>query len=60
MVKKDCKTMSNSEIKLYKMTLENDYEATKAKINELMSHLEELDREYIRAEEEEKIRRTTF
>lgn len=52
--------MSNSEIKLYKMTLENDYEATKAKINELMSHLEELDREYIRAEEEEKIRRTTF
>ena len=52
--------MSNSEIKLYKMTLENDYEATKAKINELMGHLEELDREYIRAEEEEKIRRTTF
>ena len=60
MIPKDCKKMTNNEIRLYKMNLENEYEATKAKISELEKLLDELDVEYIKAENEEKIRRTAF
>jgi len=52
--------MSNNELKLYKLALENEYEAIKAKITALEEQLDELDREYIKAENEEKIRRTSF
>ena len=52
--------MSNNELKLYKLALENEYEAVKAKISALEEQLDELDREYIKAENEEKIRRTNF
>ena len=50
--------MSNNELKLYKLALENEYEAIKAKINTLEEELDKLDREYVKAENEEKIRRT--
>ena len=52
--------MTNNELKLYKLSLENEYEAVKAKISELESQLDTLDREYAKAENEEKIRRTEF
>ena len=52
--------MINNELKLYKLSLENEYEAVKAKISELESQLDALDREYAKAENEEKIRRTDF
>ncbi len=52
--------MSNNELKLYKLALENEYEAVKAKIAALEEQLDELDREYNKAENEEKIRRTAF
>ena len=45
MVPKDCKNMSNNELKLYKLALENEYEAVKAKIAVLEEQLDELDRE---------------
>jgi len=60
MVAKDCKNMSNNELKLYKLSLENEYEAVKAKIAALEEQLDILDREYVKAENEEKIRRTAF
>jgi hypothetical protein len=60
MVPKDCKKMSNNELKLYKLSLENEYEAVKAKIMTLEEQLDSLDREYEKAENEEKIRRTSF
>lgn len=60
MVPKDCKTLSNNELKLYKLSLENEYEAVKAKIAALEEELDKLDLEYNKAENEEKIRRTTF
>ena len=60
MVPKDCKNMSNNELKLYKLALENEYEAIKAKIIGLEEQLDELDREYNKAKTEEKIRRTNF
>ena len=60
MVAKDCKNMSNNELKLYKLSLENEYEAVKAKIATLEEQLDELDREYVKAENEERIRRIGF
>ena len=60
MVPKDCKNMTNSELKLYKLSLENEFEAVKAKIAALEEKLDELDREYIKAENEENIRRKAF
>ena len=60
MVAKDCKNMSNNELKLYKLSLENEYEAVKAKIAALEQQLDDLDREYVKAENEEKIRRIGF
>ena len=60
MMAKNYKEMTNNELKLHKLTLENEYEATLAKIRELEGHLDELDREYIKIENEEKIRRTSF
>ena len=60
MVPKDCKNMSNNELKLYKLSLENEYEAVKAKIANLEQQLDDLDREYAKAENEEKIRRIGF
>ena len=60
MVPKDCKMTSNNERKLYKLSLENEYEAVKAKIRALEETLDDLDREYAKAESEEKIRRTAF
>ena len=60
MVQKDCKNLSNNELKLYKLSLENEYEAVKAKIAKLEEELDKLDREYEKAENEEKIRRTAF
>ena len=52
--------MTNNELKLYKLALENEYEATKVKIEVLEKQLDDLDREYLKAENEEKIRRTGF
>ena len=60
MVAKDWKTMTNNEWKLYKLSLENEYEAVTAKITELEKQLDELSVEYNKAENEEKIRRTSF
>ena len=57
MIEKDCKNMSNNELKLYKLSLENEYEAIKAKISALEEELDKLDRTYIKIENEEKIRR---
>lgn len=58
MIRKDIKNMSNNELKLYKLSLENEYEAIKSKIKNLDERLDSLDREYIKVENEENIRRT--
>jgi uncharacterized protein involved in exopolysaccharide biosynthesis len=60
MVQKNCKNLSNNELKLYKLSLENEYEAIKAKIAALEEELDKLDREYEKAENEEKIIRTAY
>lgn len=57
---KDCKNMTNNELRLYKMSLTNEYEAIKSKIASLEKELDDLDREYIKVENEENIRRNAF
>lgn len=60
MVEKDYKNLSNNELKLSKLNLENEYEAVKAQIAELEQKLDKMDREYQKILNEEKIRRTAF
>ena len=60
MIPKDCKNMSNNELKLYKLSLTNEYEAIKSKILELEKELDKLDLEYRKVENEENKRRNSF
>ena len=48
----DWKNMGNTEIKLKIKTLEEEYTATKNKINNLLDNLDRLDNEYIRGKKE--------
>lgn len=52
--------MSNNELKLYKLSLTNEYEAIKNKILELEKELDKLDLEYRKVENEENKRRNSF
>lgn len=49
---KDCKNLSNAEIRLYQENLKNEYEVIKAEIAERFKLLDEMDREYNKAEAE--------
>lgn len=57
---KNCSEMSNAEIKQHMMTLENEFEAKKAKIKELCEELKKLEDEYIKAQNEINLRKTIF
>lgn len=49
---KDCKNLSNAEIRIYQENLKNEYEVIKAEIAERFKLLDEMDREYNKAEAE--------
>lgn len=49
---KDLKTLSNSEIMLYKETLKNEFEVLKVEISNKCKELEKIDAEYNKAESE--------
>ena len=53
---RDFKNMSNSEIRSYMSSMENEYKAVKNKINNLIGKLDELDVEYNNAKKELDIR----
>ena len=57
---KNCSELSNSEIKEYVMTLENEFEPTKAKIRLLCEELEKIESAYNSAQNEIKLRKTVF
>ena len=57
---KNCSELSNSEIREYIMMLENAFMAKKNKMKELCEELEEIEREYEKAQREIKIRKTIF
>ena len=57
---KKCSELSNSEIKEYLLTLENEFEAKKAKLREICEELKEIENAYIDAQNEIKIRKTIF
>lgn len=54
---KDVKQLTNTEISLYKKELENEYETIKTKINKLCDELEQLDKEYVKVENEVGVRK---
>ena len=57
---KNCSELSNSELKLYLESLNNEFEAKKAKIKELCEELVEIENAYNDAQNEINIRRTIF
>lgn len=57
---KDFSEMSNSEIKLYQKTLENEYETIKKEIGDKLKKLDEMDVEYNKATAELNKRKTRF
>lgn len=57
---KNCSELSNSEIKEYIMSLENEFEAVKAKIKVLCEELEKIEAAYNSAQNEIKLRKTVF
>jgi hypothetical protein len=56
MEKIDWIKLTTPEIKLKKLTMEREYDSIKFEINKLLSKLSELDKEYIKAENEIKKR----
>ena len=60
MVEKNCSELSNSEIKEYIMTLENEFEATKAKIKVLCKELEAIESAFEKAQTEINLRKVVF
>jgi uncharacterized protein involved in exopolysaccharide biosynthesis len=57
---KDTSKMSNSELKLYLTSLENKFEAKKAKLKEMCEELEDIQFEYSNAQNELKIRKNIY
>lgn len=57
---KKCSELSNSEIKEYLLTLENEFEAKKTKLREICEELKEIENAYTDAQNEIKIRKTIF
>lgn len=52
--------MSNTEIKLCMENLSNEFESKKIKLNELCNEMDELEREYLKAQKELEIRRNLY
>ena len=57
---KNCSELSNSEIKEYIESLNNEFEAKKAKIKSLCEELAEIEHAYAAAQTEINLRRTIF
>ena len=52
MEEKNLKGMSNSDIELYKKTLENEFDFIKSEINSRIDKLNEIEQRYLTAEKE--------
>ena len=49
---KNCKEMTNAELRLYQKALEDEYEVIKAEISDRFKKLDEMDIEYKKVENE--------
>ena len=49
---KNCKEMTNAELRLYQKALEDEYEVIKAEISDRFKKLDEMDVEYQKVENE--------
>lgn len=60
MEKKKCSELNNMELKEYSISIENEFEAKKAKLQELCEELADLEDVYNEIQNEMKIRRTIY
>ena len=56
MEKKDCASMSNSELKIYIETLRNEFESKKAELAKICETMGDIENEYLSATHELEIR----
>ena len=57
MEKKDCSSMSNSELKIYIETLRNEFESKKAELAKICETMGDIENEYLSATHELEIRK---
>ena len=57
---KDCSELTNSELKLYIQSLEDEFSAVKAKIKSLCEDMEKIEAQYELAQNEINLRKTIF
>ncbi len=55
---KDCKNLTNAELRLYQKSLEDEYEVVKKQISDLFAVLDKMDAEYNKVELELNKRRS--
>lgn len=60
MEKKNYNEMGNSEIKMYIDNLKNEFEAKKMRLKEICDEMNDIEKEYIKATQEMKIRRNLY
>lgn len=60
MESKNCSDMTNAEIKQHMLVLENEFEAKKTKLKEIIEELKEIETEYTKAATEINLRKTIF
>lgn len=53
MIVKDVSSMSNNDIKIYMLSLENEYEAKKVEISKIFEDMNNISREYNKAKAEQ-------
>jgi hypothetical protein len=60
MEKKDCKILSNVELKLYLEVLNNSFEGKKQQLTKICEEMGEIEKEYLNAKHELEIRKNIY
>lgn len=60
MEKKNCKELSNAELKLYLKSLQDKFEGKKLSLRKICDEMDAIEQEYLRAKNESEIRKNLF
>lgn len=60
MDKKNCKELSNAELKLYMKSLQDEFEGKKLSLRKICDEMDAIEQEYLRAKNESEIRKNLF
>lgn len=60
MDKKNCKELSNAELKLYMKSLQDEFEGKKLSLQKICDEMDAIEQEYLWAKNESEIRKNLF